>query len=309
MIYNKSVEKNITQSKNKNSQIFYYPNDSIKYFGETLNGLFHGKGIHYLTANQIYVKNWENDDYSDNVGAFILEIYEGEFKNGKADGLGSNKYFSYEREVIDDKIANKYNSTLVHEYKGVWKDGELIKGSYFYHGKLINEGFRKNLTLNGNGILYFDNGKKSFEGQFVEGIPFGNGTLFYENGNYAYIGLWKNGKENGQGISYYENGNIKYQGEWQNGMKNGQGVSFYRNGKKEFQGKWKDNKKHGEGILFEDYGEIKIHGKWKYNEYIGKDKFYLDSITWYSNLAKKNKFYIIWFIGIIIYFLLKLIID
>lgn len=282
--------KNNTQNTNKNSQIYYYPNGSIKYIGETLNSLFHGKGIYYLSENQRYVKKWENNDYSDDIGAFILEMHEGEFKNGKADGLCSHKCFSYEREFIDNKIAKKYNSTLVHEYKGIWKDGELIKGSYFYRGKLVNEGFRKNLQLNGNGIHYFDNGRKSFEGQFVEGIRFGYGTLFYKNGNIAYIGLWKNGKEDGQGISFYKNGNINYQGKWKNGMKNGQGLSYYRNGKLEFQGKRKSNKKHGVGILFEDSGDIKTHGKWKYNEYIGKDKFCLDSIRWYLNLARKSIF-------------------
>ena len=46
----------------------------------------------------------------------------------------------------------------------------------------------------GEGILYYENGNKEYEGNFVNGMYNGEGILYSENNNIIFKGVFKNGK-------------------------------------------------------------------------------------------------------------------
>ena len=83
-----------------------------------------------------------------------IKIYEGEFKDDKANGQGVT-YF---------ENGNK-------KYDGEWKDG----------------------IYNGKGITYYENGNKEYEGDFKDNKFNGKGISYYENGSKEYEGEWEHG--------------------------------------------------------------------------------------------------------------------
>ena len=54
-------------------------------------------------------------------------------------------------------------------------------------------------------------------------------TFYYEDGKKMYEGETLNGKYHGKGIYYYKSGN-KYEGQWENGKQNGSGTMYYADG-------------------------------------------------------------------------------
>ena len=80
--------------------------------------------------------------------------------------------------------------------------GELIGPIH----AIINQ-FKKN----GEGVEYYENGKKKYEGYFLNDEYEGNGTFYYENGD-IYIGEFKKGKKNGNGIIFDSKSKIKKEG-------------------------------------------------------------------------------------------------
>ena len=51
--------------------------------------------------------------------------------------------------------------------------------------------------------------------------------IFYENGIKSYVGNFENGLFEGEGESYYENGNLKYKGRFSKNLFNGKGELYY----------------------------------------------------------------------------------
>ena len=65
----------------------------------------------------------------------------------------------------------------------------------------------------GKGIIYYNNGKIKYEGNFINGKKEGNGKYYWEDGQH-YIGQFNNGLRHGKGIEYYKNGKIKKKGKF-----------------------------------------------------------------------------------------------
>ena len=64
-----------------------------------------------------------------------------------------------------------------------------------------------------------------------DGKPNGQGISYYENGNKWYEGKWIDGNRNGKGIAYYEGGDKRYEGEWKDGKRHGKGISTMIDGR------------------------------------------------------------------------------
>ena len=127
--------------------------DVEKYEGETLNGLYHGKGK-LKTDFFVYegeFKNGKKDGYgeltSDN------EIYKGEFKNNDYDGYGIIYYTN------GSKYEGEFKNKKVNGY-GIL---EHVNGDKY-------EGQFKDDKFDGNGTLITSNGIK-MKGKFKEGKP------------------------------------------------------------------------------------------------------------------------------------------
>ena len=105
-------------------------------------------------------------------------------------------------------IFNKENGD---SFNGVFKDGQIVNGTYT-----------------------FANGDK-YAGEYKYGKQNGQGTYTSANGD-KYVGEYKDGMRNGKGTYTSANG-VKYVGEYKDGMRNGKGTYTSANGDK-WTGTW-----------------------------------------------------------------------
>ena len=188
----------------KNNEItgegkYFFPSGTT-YSGELLNGLRHGYGKFESKKDDI--------------------IYEGYWKNGLKNGLGTMK---------------KKGGT----YEGNWKDGFIDgKGKLTWKSGNIYKGDFKKGKMDGNGYMIWFNENKKYSGEWKNNIQDGFGVeiWFETKGEHKYlfnryIGEWKNGKRNGYGIFFYSNG-AKYEGTWKDNNKEGFGIFSFNDGRK-----------------------------------------------------------------------------
>ena len=131
-------------------------NENYEYKGEFIKDIRNGKGKLYLKKNKEIYEGEFNQGKINGIGIFYYkngDIYEGQFKNGKMNGKGLFK----------------------------WKSGEE------YYGDYIN-GIKE-----GKGIYKYLNGK-IYEGQFWNGRPNGNGKVYFIKGKDEYNVIFQNGK-------------------------------------------------------------------------------------------------------------------
>jgi hypothetical protein len=158
------------------------------------------------------------------------DIYEGEFKNCKLNGLGtyiSDKYI-YKGEFLDNmkhgkgsikfkKFKNKYKGEFSFNYP----NGFGIYNFHRYHNKIL--------------IPYI------YIGEMLLGKMYGIGKL-YKNGTLIYYGEIKEGYYDGYGISFYKNGKINYVGKFKNNLFDGEGILYNFNNNIQFMGIFYKNK-------------------------------------------------------------------
>ena len=199
----KKVFKQIIPSSNLTEFLFFFT--KTKAFDYWLKE--HDNDLFYLDENII----------SDKILIIFNEdgsIYEGEYKNGKANGHGS--------------MTSDDNKTI---YDGEWKNGKkdgigklVVTDKYKYSGPFENDFF------SGTGGVLCDNQGNIYDGDFEKGKFHGYGHYKMSNGD-TYIGEFKDGLFNGKGQYNYKDGNL-FDGEFKNGKKEGQGMLIKSNGEK-----------------------------------------------------------------------------
>lgn len=165
--------------------------------------------------------------------------YEGEFKDGKKNGVG---YMSYE---LNGATA---------EYEGEWRDDKRCgRGKYKYY--TLGGGARHGYKYEGEwlddkehgyGISVNDDQRgphlstisEKYEGEFKDGKRNGHGKIekdgydgSFANGKIYFEGEFLDGKKSGKGKETLVNGNT-YEGEFFSGLRHGFGTYTFANGMK-----------------------------------------------------------------------------
>ena len=130
-----------------------------------------------------------------------------------------------------------------HKYDGIFKNGEILKGTSTYPGGAQYVGEFKNFKPHGYGNFSWENGNKYY-GEWRDGKNNGNGTKIWKDGR-EYSGTFKDDKLHGQGTLYYPDGK-KYVGGFINGKRHGEGTFTYPDGTA-FVGKFVAGKQQGLG--------------------------------------------------------------
>jgi antitoxin component YwqK of YwqJK toxin-antitoxin module len=154
------------------------------------------------------------------------------------------------------------------------------------NSKIYNIGYdlEDNISY-GIGTIYYKNGKKKYEGYFINDLLNNEGIEYYDNGNIKCKGFFKNGLLNGYGVEYYENNNIKYEGYFKNGVLNGYAIEYYDFGNKKYEGYFKNGLLNGDGIEYYIHGDKKYEGNFENGlpheyciEYYDKYIYHLNNI-------------------------------
>jgi antitoxin component YwqK of YwqJK toxin-antitoxin module len=229
-----------------------------------------------------------------------LEIPEDAITNMKRSNIvkaETAKYRTMKAKVIkiEDSDGKTYNEAVSFNYSKntlTYKlDEELVchdfdmnledvcsKGIHFFLSKSLAETYGLDSIENGVLISYWQNGVKTNEENFVNGVKHGmilswyhnevkkseafyvNGiiegtyTLWYENGFKQKELTQTNGKRQGLYTYWYDNGNKLEELTFVNDKQQGIVHGWYKNGKKRFEISMLDDKKHGESHYWDEDG-------------------------------------------------------
>ena len=233
--------------------------DKIKYDGTFNDDVFHGSGTYYdEKGNVLYDGEYKNGKkngqgrqyYKDEIGKIE---YEGNFNNNDFDGYGiyyykngNWKYKGNWKNKIYDGIGISYYDNKNKDYDGHWSNG--IKKT---PKNTENQG-TKNTDENSfkEDIQYYNNlgNTIKYKGGFDDNIYNGKGILYYESGKKKYDGYWSHGKKECKteyGKEYYDNENntIKYEGKFYNGEYYKDGTLYYETGEPKYKGEWSNGKR------------------------------------------------------------------
>lgn len=207
----------------------YYPDGTLMYKGQLVNGKMNGKGKLYSEDGTL----WYDAEFVDNEVTGLGTIYfgrsaapnmpgedimTGSFLNGLPHG--HSKYY-----YGDGSLA----------YDGQFDNGNRTTGKQYDKGILVYEGQWKNKMYHGYG-KYYKKGFLYYEGEFAANAEHGLGKYYNEAGFVRIEGESKNGILDGPAKMYYPNGQVDFDGEFKKGMMSGEVKRYYPNGNLKFSG-------------------------------------------------------------------------
>ena len=159
--------------------------------------------------------------------------YEGNFLNGKWNGLGTLDETGEACEIYEGEFINGILNGKVNEY---------------YFDRLQYEGEYLNGKRNGKGKVYNQDGIVIFEGEYLNGVRNGKGKKYNDKDILIFEGEYSNDKRNGKGKEYKENNELIFEGEYAND--------------KRYTGTWKEygNFNFADTLIYE--GEYYKGNKW-----------------------------------------------
>ena len=289
------------------------------------NQYVNSKKPNFTTQNNIKFNKICNIEGNKNWGdctsfkKYDNDIYVGQFKNNKRNGLGFYRFFNTNNKFFgtwkDGKTYGKGvwifpnndiyiggNTDSKNERIGFykWSKGDIFLGSwkndlkdgpgiYIYHNGNIQTGFWKN-------DKYITSKIKSSLKQKLTNLICDNslnsnswdkciGTKSYNNG--TYIGYFKKGKREGKGV-YKWNSKITYVGFWKNGFEHGKGFYEWPN-EEIYIGDVKFGKRTGVGFYKWTNNDVYL-GDWKDNFRTGYGTYKYKSGKIKAGIWKNNKF-------------------
>ena len=206
----------------------YDKDENLIYEGEFFEGIYHGEG-NLLIKDNIYM-----NEFNENLGSICEgKIYiKSKFSKGVIEDdnasitqktkLGVYLYFE---GSIKNNLYNGFGKIYYKNknifFQGNFKNGKIEgKGAKYYeNGAKKIEGIFKNIN-SCTGIYYNPEGKKIFNGEIINDIPYNcnNIIIYHDNTNKKYEGNIKLGKYEDFGIvyDYFINNKILYKGKFKN---------------------------------------------------------------------------------------------
>ena len=133
------------------------------------------------------------------------------------DGQIKEKFIYRDKNERTFDILIKYYSSggMKENTKYLYDDNKLIgidDIEYYENGQMIHKGrsllIDKTFVRDGLWTQWYDNGKKEYEGSYLNGLKHGLWT-WYENGQKVSEGTYKNDEKDGLWTQWYENGQKK----------------------------------------------------------------------------------------------------
>ena len=261
-------------------------------------------------------KNWTNCTSFKN---YENDIYVGQFKNNKRNGLGFYKFFN-----TNNKFFGTWKNGKTHN-KGVWifpnndiyiggNNNSKNEGVGFYKWSKgdVFLGTWKNDFKNGPGVYIYQDGtiktgiwendnfisssiNNSLKQKLINLICDDNsnsnswdkciGSKTYNNG--TYVGYFKKGKRSGKGV-YKWNSKITYVGFWKNGFEHGEGFYEWPN-EELYIGDVRFGKRTGVGFYKWTNNDVYL-GDWKENSRTGYGTYLYNGGKIKAGLWKNSKF-------------------
>lgn len=208
-------------------------------------------------------------------------IYEGEFKQGRATGVGVMKFRDGEVHTgtfVDAKLDGHGSIFYADQSR---YEGDMRMGKESGIGKLefadgaVYEGAFVASYFQGKGkIKYADGG--TYEGDFLAGHAHGTGTMVYSNGN-QYVGQFISGKRHGTGRLTQSTGETA-EGEWKADQLSGKCRKVNRDSV--YDGQCLDNLASGQGRFEYKARDMVYEGQFLEDQYDGKGSLRIGKLAY-----------------------------
>ena len=166
--------------------------------------------------------------------------YEGVFEHGKE--VGVFKFYS-------EKSGQQPTATKTYT-----EGSDEVDVVYFREsGKKISQGQMKDRNRIGSWEYYHEDGKSLMvEEKYINGKLQGERIVYFQNGQIAQRQSFSEGKEEGGDKHYNENGVLLKSYTYESGLLDGWAKLYSSDGTLEREGNYKDNKKHGTWRYYKD---------------------------------------------------------
>lgn len=240
------------------------------------NGVFSGEAKGFVEGNLVFKRNYNNGILNGetlffNQNGSISSVTN--FKNGIEDG---ERIEYWENGEVFQKglMVNGLKEGLWKEFdeQGIlwgaseYKDGtEYLQKLYYPNGQIKSELNVIDGQLNGEGIVYRENGLKYIIGYYKNGIRSGEWKFLNVVGGLETKAHFVDGQIEGEVINYYPNGDIESIVNVTNNVKNGIFKSFYNNEKntRKLLGRYSFDLKVGEWREYNFEGFIQSSSTYK----------------------------------------------
>lgn len=187
------------------------------------------------TVNQLDAKGERHGFWKNNFEKTDQPKYEGTFEHGKE--VGTFKFY----KLVDGK--SKLSAT-----REFLPDSDKINVKFYSSkGKLISEGMMVDKLFNGKWV-YFQNkvdGVLMTEHYNEQGVLEGEKLVYYENGKIAEKSNYVNGEIDGISVWYSDKGILLKEFTYINGELHGMAKYYDNEGKMLAEGLYRNDKKHG----------------------------------------------------------------
>ena len=205
--------------------------------------------------------------------------------NGKSQVVnGNGRYVIYYKDGTKEIEGRLKNGFKMGEWK-IWYPNEQIQKIVTYDGdqEYLKSFWKENaeqMVVDGNGyyVLYFENGNKSVEGNYLNGLAEGTWNFWYEDGSEGQVLNFRGGKQNGTMKGWFVSGGLFYEGMMIDDEQDGEWNWFHENGQLESQVTFIRGQKQGSqpfwnesGILIKE--EVYEDGQLKQEKISLSDKF------------------------------------
>jgi antitoxin component YwqK of YwqJK toxin-antitoxin module len=251
-----------------------------KDLGDSANGQREGKWIEYTEESRA-----------------SYHVREGNYVNGKRDGIWYEKRISWNGEVYDINKLQYSKGMLLKREKDYAQEYEIkrsqedarqaamnaieselnknektittypreqykiINGpfvSYYKNGNKHEEGMFKDGKLDGPYILYTKEGSQWELHTYKEGILDGEFVRWFYNSKLKWHQRnYKSGLLDGYALTFFENGRLKEKTLFSKGLKQGESLTWYKNGKKQKEATYLDDKENGVYRFWYENGQIR----------------------------------------------------
>ena len=120
-------------------------------------------------------------------------------------------------------------------------------------GRLDREG---NFIEHGVATLFWENGQKKTEINYVHGIMHGPRTSWYQSGQIWSQGQYVNGKEHGTWTGWFQDGRKSQETNFDHGAWHGMKIKWHANGQKKMQVEWVKGKRQGPMTIWDEQGDV-----------------------------------------------------
>ncbi len=159
-----------------------------------------------------------------------------------------------------ETVENKDENGQLKEKYSRRKDTFAKEGTftaYYPSGKVFEESFYKNDTLQGERKLFYENGKIQSIEHYVNGIFSGKAQRFYENGQLSNEGEYATNEMTGVWKRWYESGELQEEVAFEKNEENGPFKLYHQSGKVSVEGVYTNgDNEEGEVKKYDENGQL-----------------------------------------------------